>query len=63
MGAMTGRDSQHRQAIRDGAGAGKEIEYAIFKICAMGAGMLCLRIASLVHGIPRRVRSDVLSLL
>lgn len=45
------------------AGAGKEIEYANFKICAMGAGMLCLRIASLVHGIPRRVRNDALSLL
>jgi len=42
---------------------GKEIEYAIFKICAMGAWMLCLRIASLVHGMPRRVRNDALSLL
>jgi hypothetical protein len=63
MGAMTGRDSQRRQAIRDGTRAGKEIEYPIFKICAMGAGMLCLRIASLVHGIPRCVRNDALSLL
>ena len=44
-------------------GAVEEIEYANFKICAMGAGMLCLRIASLVHGIPRRVRNDALSLL
>jgi hypothetical protein len=44
-------------------GAGKEIEYANFKICAMGAGMLCLTTASLVHGIPRCVRNDALSLL
>lgn len=52
-----------REQMSDGVGAGKEIEYPIFKICAMGAGMLCLRIASLVHGIPRRVRNDALSLL